>query len=67
MILRDFLAAFKTPDTQVTVYDGDTELITFKASGYQHLDDELEERNILQWQITAPIALKIKLVPETSN
>lgn len=67
MTLHNFLAAFKTPDTQVTIIDGDDELITFKASGYKSLEDELEERVILQWELVAPIALKIKLVPETTN
>lgn len=67
MTLHSFLAAFKTPDTQVTIIDGDNELITFKASGYKSLEDELEERVILQWELVAPIALKIKLVPETTN
>lgn len=67
MTLHDFLASFKTTDTQVTIIDGEDELITFKASGYKSLEDELEARTILQWEIVAPVSLKIRLVPETTN
>lgn len=67
MTLHNFLATFKSTDIQVTIIDGEEELITFKASGYECLEDTLENRVIREWRIINPIQVKIVLVSETTE
>lgn len=67
MTLHEFLSTFISDAVMITLIENDVEIITFKAPGYTHLDDELESRQILSWTITSPIAVKITLVPETTE
>ena len=71
MTLHNFLATFKSADIQVTIIDGGEELITFKASGYECLEDTLENRVIREWSIINsiinPVQVKIVLVSETTE
>ena len=67
MTLHNFLATFKSTDIQVTIIDGGEELITFKASGYECLEDTLENRVIREWSIINPVQVKIVLVSETTE
>ena len=67
MTLHNFLATFKSTDIQVTIIDSGEELITFKASGYECLEDNLENRVIREWSIVNPVQLKIVLVSETTE
>ena len=66
MTVLDFLSTLSTLDTQVTIVDNGTELITLKASGYECLDDILEQRVISSWSLDGP-RVKIKLVPDTTE
>lgn len=66
MKLEDFLSTFKSKEVQVTLIDKTvtstvTELITFKAPGYESLDDDLKNREVVEWNISNPAALKIGL------
>lgn len=67
MTLQQFLSTLQSNNVQVTIVEGSTELITFKSSGYEYLDDELEAKEIESWFIPAPLTIKIKLVSETTN
>lgn len=69
MTLLEFLSTFKTDTVQITLIDGGTneEIITFKAPGYASLEDELEAREIKEWSIINPIAVKVILKAETTE
>lgn len=69
MTLNQFLSTFESENISVTLIDKTTnkEIITFKAPGYESLDDGLESREIDSWTIISPIALKIILAAETSQ
>ena len=65
MTLHDFLATLTTPNAQVTLLDLDSgaEIVSMKASGYEHLDDALENREVRQWAIASATSVKITLAP----
>ena len=64
MTLREFLETLNpSNNVTVTVVEGTTEIITFKASGYASLDDALEEREVQEWSVTGPLTAKVILKP----
>lgn len=69
MRLGDFLSTLDADNVLVTLIDGGTkaEIITFKAPGWASLEDELEDRYVLLWTVTGPIAIKVILEPETTE
>ena len=69
MTLNQFLSTLTTTNAQVTLVDLDTnvELASFKASGYEILDDAVEAREVKQWSITSATAIKIVLAPATEG
>ena len=69
MILHDFLDAFKTDSMMVTLIDGtdNTEIISFKASGFKSLEDDLESREIKSWFVINNSTLKVVLAPVTTE
>jgi len=63
MNLNEFLSTLTSSNVQVTLMDLDTnaEIITLKASGYESLDDAIENREVKQWSITSASTVKVVL------
>jgi len=63
MKLSEFLAALKTPNVQVSIVDlaSSTEIVTLKAAGYASLDDTIENREVVQWEVSGATSLKVML------
>lgn len=63
MTLGDLLAALsENVDQYITLVDGETELITFNAAGYESVESDIMERTVDKIVIAYPKAIKICLV-----
>ena len=63
MKLSDILGALTTANVTVTVKDLSTgaEIVSMKASGYENLDNTLENRTVAQWEIVSATSIVILL------
>ena len=63
MTLTQFLSVLTTENAQVTLVDlnTNTEIATFKASGYNCLATTVLAREVKQWSITGNTSLKVVL------
>jgi len=64
MTLKQFLETLvSTKDMDVTLTDLDSgnEIVTFKASGFESLDDAIEAREVKQWSIISLTHVKAVL------
>ena len=62
MTLSDLLVALADNDKQfITLVDGETELITFNAAGYQSVESDITARTVDKITIVDPCRIKILL------
>lgn len=69
MKLNEFLSTLKDTNVQVTLLDLQTgnEIVTFKASGYEVLDDSVEAREVKQWTISSATAIRVTIGEVTTT
>jgi len=69
MKLNQLLAPLRSQNVQVTLVDLDTntEIVTLQASGYESLDDAIENRVVSQWYIQSTTSIKVVLEPVTTT
>ena len=63
MKLKQLLETLMTPNAQMTLVDldTDTEIASMKVSGFESLDDTIENKEVKQWFLISGTAIKVML------
>ena len=63
MKLSDFLSKLTSTGIQLTIVDMETdvEIASMKASGYTALDDDVQNREVMQWSLISATHVRIVL------
>jgi len=68
MTLNELLSTFQSDTVCVSLCESNNkEIIYFKAVGFESLEDTLQIREVLKWEITSPVSIKVTLKPETTE